>query len=356
MPRSENVRESHAPSVFASEIDGFTSTSKLSRRETDIVVSLIRNITNSEEIAKSLGISTHTVNNHLKSIFEKTSTKSKTEILSSFLRFAADRLQSRNLFVRRPKVLVIDDEAMICEFVATGLRDRGLRTYTLTEPDRAVEMISKFNVDFVVCDIRMPAMNGMDVLRQVRSTYKAWPYFIFITGYPDYSIEECMHHGAAGFIEKPLDIDRLFRTIMGHLVESGDEKAALLQIDASAPVTLDAPCAIDADDLGFGGCFLPLDSAAQKKHKIGVGSVVDVTLAPSKGSGTLRVRGQVVWKRVAKDEGLKTGIGLKFLDLSDRDQALFEDLLRTSETTSFIPMGRGAAGTALREAVNANRA
>jgi DNA-binding NarL/FixJ family response regulator len=356
MPRSENVKESHAPSVFASEIDGFTSTSKLSRRETDIVVSLIRNITNSEEIAKSLGISTHTVNNHLKSIFEKTSTKSKTEILSSFLRFAADRLQSRNLFVRRPKVLVIDDEAMICEFVATGLRDRGLRTYTLTEPDRAVEMISKFNVDFVVCDIRMPAMNGMDVLRQVRATYKAWPYFIFITGYPDYSIEECMHYGAAGFIEKPLDIDRLFRTIMGHLVESGDEKVALLQIDASAPVVLDSPCALEADELGFGGAFLPLDPSLQKKHKLGVGTVVDVTLAPAKSGGTLRVRGQVVWKRATKDDGLKTGVGLKFIELSDRDQALFEDLLRHSDTTSFIPLGKMAGSAALKEVVTASRA
>ena len=96
--RADTSKDSHAPSVFASEIEGFTSKSKLSRRESDIVVSLIRSITNSEEIAKSLGISTHTVNNHLKSIFEKTSTKSKTEILSTFLRYAADRLQSRSLY------------------------------------------------------------------------------------------------------------------------------------------------------------------------------------------------------------------------------------------------------------------
>src|SRR5688500_10814460 len=125
-PKTDKAKESQAPLFFASEIEGFTTTFRLSRRECDIVVSLVRHITNSEEIAKSLGISTHTVNNHLKSIFEKTGTKSKTEILSSFLRFAADRLQSRSLFVRRPRILVIDDEPMVCDIVATGLADRGI--------------------------------------------------------------------------------------------------------------------------------------------------------------------------------------------------------------------------------------
>lgn len=339
--KSVTNKESPAPSVFAGEIDGFTSRSKLSRRESDIVISLIRNITNSEEIAKSLGISTHTVNNHLKSIFEKTSTKSKTEILSTFLRFAADRLQSRNLFVRTPKVLVVDDEEMICEFVATGLRDRGMRTYTLTDATKTVEMISKFNVDFVVCDIRMPEMNGMDVLKAVRAAYRSWPFFLFITGYPDYTLEECMHYGATGFVEKPLEIDRLFRTIMGHLVESADERASLLQIDPTAATAIDGTYALEEVDLGFGGAFLPMDLTAQKKAKVGVGSVIDVTVAaPSRPrSEAMKVRGQVVWKRTNKEEDLRAGVGLRFLDLKDQDRMVLDGVLRQSDVHSFIPMG-----------------
>lgn len=339
--KSESTKESPAPSVFAGEIDGFTSASKLSRRESDIVISLIRNITNSEEIAKSLGISTHTVNNHLKSIFEKTSTKSKTEILSTFLRFAADRLQSRNLFVRTPKVLVVDDEEMICEFVATGLRDRGMKTYTLTDPTKTVELISKFNVDFVVCDIRMPEMNGMEVLKAVRAAYRSWPFFLFITGYPDYSLEECMHHGATGFVEKPLEIDRLFRTIMGHLVESSDERASLLQIDPSHATSVDGTYALEDGDLGFGGAFLPMDVAAQKKAKVGVGSVIDVTvMPPSRPRGdAMKVRGQVVWKRANKDDELRAGLGLRFLDVKDHDRGVLDGVLRQSDVQSFIPIG-----------------
>ncbi len=346
--KQDSAKDSPAPSVFASEIEGFTTTSKLSRRETDIVVSLIRNITNSEEIAKSLGISTHTVNNHLKSIFEKTTTKSKTEILSTFLRFAADRLQSRNLFVRTPKVLIVDDEEMICEFVATGLRDRGMRTYTLTDPTQTVEMISKFNVDFVVCDIRMPKMNGMEVLKAVRAAYRSWPNFVFITGYPDYSMEECMHFGATGFVEKPLEIDRLFRTIMGHLVESAEERATLLDIDPVQAVAVDGVQSVDERDIGFGGAFLAMDANAQKKAKLTVGTIVDLSVSPKQHTETLKVRGQIVWKRPVKDEDLRAGVGVRFLEMNEHSQRVFDSVRRETTVSSFIPMGtpeRGLTGS-----------
>jgi FixJ family two-component response regulator len=342
--------ESHAPSVFAGEIEGFTAKARLSRRESDIVLSLIRNITNSEEIAKSLGISTHTVNNHLKSIFEKTSTKSKTEILSTFLRFAADKMQNRGLFVRRPRVLVIDDEELICEFVVSGLRDRGVRAYPLTDPSKAVATISTLHIDFVVCDIRMPAMSGMDVLKAVRQAYRGWPYFLFITGYPDYSIEECLHQGAAGFIEKPLDVDKLFRTIMSHLVESSEERYELLDLRGAEPVVIDEPIQLGAGDLGFGGAFLPLESPLAKKPRVGVGSVVDVAVAPpsagatsadARGETPIKVRGQVIWKRAAKEGALKAGVGVRFIDMSDKDQDAFDTWLTGAETRSFIPMGAG---------------
>lgn len=337
--RFDPSKLSHAPSVFASEIDGFTAHSKLSRRESDIVLSLIRNITNSEDIANSLGISTHTVNNHLKSIFEKTSTKSKTEILSSFLRYAADRLQNRSMFVRKPRVLVIDDEAMITEFIAQGLGERGIKTYTLSEPSQALETISKYNIDFVVCDVRMPSMNGMEVLKEVRKHHRVWPYFVFVTGYPDYSMEECMHYGAAGFIEKPLDLDKLFRHIMGHLVESPDEKEELLQLKGVGPVVLDGDHELAESELGFGGAFISMEPGAQKRSRVGVGSVIELKLSPEGWNHTLKVRGQVVWKRAAKEGELKPGLGVRFVNMSEKDQDLFADYVRSHDIKSFIPLG-----------------
>lgn len=344
-PKSDVVKPAtQAPSVFAGEIEGFTAHSRLSKRESDIVMALIRNITNSEDIAQTLGISTHTVNNHLKSIFEKTNTKSKTEILSSFLRYAADKLQNRGLFVRKPRVLIIDDEAMICEYVRNGLAERGIKTYSLMDPAQAVETISKFNIDFVVCDLRMPTMDGMEVLKAVRKAYQVWPYFMFITGYPDYSTEDCMHYGAAGFIEKPIDLDKLFRMIMEYLVESKEEKDELLQLAEAARVVIDEPFAIKRGEMGFGGAFIPMDAAAQKKHKLTVGNVVELKIQPTQAPEAMKVRGLVVWKRVAREDGLKPGVGVKFLNMSERDQYVFEDYVRVHGISSFIPRGAAEAG------------
>ncbi len=339
MASKQDQKESIAPSVFSAEIEGFTAKSKLSRRETDIVQALVKNITNSEDIAKALGISTHTVNNHLKSIFEKTQTKSKTEILSCFLRFAADKLQNRSLFVRKPRVLVIDNEQMICEFIATGLHDRGMRTYSLTDPSQTIELISKFSIDFVVCDIRMPIMGGMEVLAKVRETYPCWPHFVFTTGFPDYSLEQCMHAGAIGYVEKPLDIDQLFRMIMIHIVESGEERNELLKINGTSPVAISENLSLSDIDFGYGGAFLPLDALAQKKHKVGVGSVVEVNISAASNPGNLKVRGQVVWKRPSPDNGYRVGVGLKFIEMSERDQHRFDDFLKTHSVKSYIPIG-----------------
>ena len=346
--KNDSGKTSHAPSVFASEIDGFTASTKLSRRETDIVVALIRNITNSEEVAKALGISTHTVNNHLKSIFEKTSTNSKTEILSSFLRYAADRMQHRQVFARRPKVLVVGEEPVLCSFIANGLRDRGIRTFTSTEPEQAAELARRLHVDFVICDINMADRSGMDLLKDLRRINGAWPGVLFIVAQPTHSLEECMHFGATGAIEKPLDIDQLFRTIAGHLVESLEEKSRLLNIDMSSPIHINLPCQLKASDIGTGGAFVPFDAAVQKRNRLTVGTIVDITLAPVGGSTTFKVRGRVAWRRLASEASLQAGIGLQFLDVHDADQRMIDDLLVNQNTASYIPIGASGNEVTLR--------
>ena len=87
-----------------------------------------------------------------------------------------------------------------------------------------------------------------------------------------------------------------------------------------------------------------MDTAAQKKHKLAVGTVVEVKIQPDQSVDALKVRGLVVWKRVAREEGLKAGVGVKFLHMTERDQYVFEDYVRIHGITSFIP--RGAADEA----------
>ena len=335
---TESNKASH--SVFAAEIDGYSSFFKLSRRETEVVVALIRNITNSEEIAKTLTISTHTVNNHLKSIFEKTKTSSKTEILATFLRYAAECLQRRSPFVRRPSLLIVSEETVLSSFIANGLRDRGIKAYTLTDPGQITEMLRKFAIDFVVFDASCNNARALDYVKQIRSAFPNWPQFVLLNAEADCSTEDCMQVGAVGYLTKPLDMDQLFRTVMGHLIEPIEEKARYLRLDLSSVITLPKPCQIGVHDLGFGGAFIPLDGSIQKKYRLNVGCIVEANISPLQASVSFKVKGRIAWKRSPEDSAEQPGIGLQFIEVSDHDQFLLDEWLKTHEEKAFIPNGR----------------
>jgi DNA-binding CsgD family transcriptional regulator len=68
-------------------VEKLSAESKLSPRETQLLKVLVIKADRTDAIAKHLGLSEHTVNNHLKSIFERTGTHSKAEILRRFISF-----------------------------------------------------------------------------------------------------------------------------------------------------------------------------------------------------------------------------------------------------------------------------
>jgi DNA-binding NarL/FixJ family response regulator len=327
------------PIAFEEESESFSASFKLSKREYDVVLTLINNVTNSEEIAKKLEISTHTVNNHLKSIFEKTDTKSKTEVLACFLNFAALRMQRDKLFARRPRVLIIDDEPSICEYVKEGLEERGLKVYTSLNPGEAIRLIGELNIDVILCDVRMPDVNGMVLLRELRQKHQYWPYFIFMTGFADFSVEESLHAGASGYIEKPVELERLFNMIMENLAEYGSEKIKALSTKEAKTITINGKCRLKSSDMGFGGAFVALDKKTGKNSKITVGSIIEMTLAPEKLVRDIRVQARVVWQRSEEKEGLPPGIGVKFIGMADDDRDVLMEYIRNHNISSFIPEG-----------------
>jgi DNA-binding NarL/FixJ family response regulator len=331
-------------SVFEKEFHGFTAQCRLSKRESDIVLALIRNVTNSEDIARILGISTHTVNNHLKSIFEKTGTKSKTEILSSFLSYTAEFFESKQLLVRKPRILVLDSDLASCERVAKGLAEWGFKTYSLLDAHRLPEYLGKYPIDCVVCSLELKDSSGLAVLKNLRRNYTNWPHFVLAapskqTAEP-WSLEEALHAGASGVLLQPLDIDILGKTILSHLADVNDRDRFLPE-SSTPPIVIDDSSADEETQIGFGGAFVPMENNPETLAQLGIGSIVDLTVVPATGrQETLRVKGQVVWKRSTETRGLRSGVGIRFVTMSDKDQIVFDRYLRENDVTSYIPLGR----------------
>ena len=105
------------------------------------------------------------------------------------------------------KVLIIDDEVTIRDTLSTVLSEEGYSTVTASNGEKAVDLMSQFSFDAVICDIRMPGMSGIEVLRKSKEIRPETPVLI-ITAYA--SIEtavEALREGASDYIIKPFILE-----------------------------------------------------------------------------------------------------------------------------------------------------
>jgi len=115
--------------------------------------------------------------------------------------------------VPRIKVLVVDDDAAICEFMETFLSKDGYSVKTLTDPAEAENEIREGGYHLVVLDLMMPGMDGITVLERIRKIDNDVAVVIF-TGYP--SLETAvgsMKLEAVDYLKKPFEPDE-FREVL----------------------------------------------------------------------------------------------------------------------------------------------
>ncbi|MFN4217050.1 MAG: response regulator [Brevinematales bacterium] len=111
------------------------------------------------------------------------------------------------------RILVIDDDETILEDIRESLLPGGYEVVTETHPLRALERFFSENFDVVLSDIRMPEMNGIDVLHKVREHNPKCPVII-MTAYGDVETAiACINNHAYGFLAKPLNFDELLSMI-----------------------------------------------------------------------------------------------------------------------------------------------
>ncbi len=133
-------------------------------------------------------------------------------------------------------VLVVDDEKSVCEPVTEILRHIGFEAHCVTSGSDAVEALTQKPYTFVLTDLKMPDMNGLDLIQIVNDKY---PHIVTIamTGYyMDYSWVDVVNVGATDFINKPFSIGELEAKFKRALNER-NTKEALRQLSIKDPVT-----------------------------------------------------------------------------------------------------------------------
>ena len=110
--------------------------------------------------------------------------------------------------------VVVDDEQLACDELAYLLRDFPEIEVIGTASNglQAVDLIRKLEPELVFMDIRMPGLDGMGVVRQLREHTEELPQFIFVTAYEQHAVE-AFRLEAMDYLLKPLDKSRLAETI-----------------------------------------------------------------------------------------------------------------------------------------------
>ncbi|HCQ24748.1 MAG TPA: response regulator [Flavobacteriaceae bacterium] len=116
-------------------------------------------------------------------------------------------------------ILLIEDEEPIRRVMVKILIDEN-KSYQITEASHGKEGLEKLtrdNFDLILCDIKMPKMDGMEVLQQARKKNISTP-FIMLTGHGNLETAvEAMKLGAYDFIPKPPDLNRLLTAVRNAL-------------------------------------------------------------------------------------------------------------------------------------------
>lgn len=109
----------------------------------------------------------------------------------------------------KPRILVVDDEESIREFLEIMLKKEGFEVSLAEDGAKAKDMIQKKSYDMVISDLQMPNMNGIELLKFVKDTASD-TVFMMITAFgTTETAVEAMKMGAYDYITKPFKIDEV---------------------------------------------------------------------------------------------------------------------------------------------------
>jgi two-component system response regulator RegA len=114
-----------------------------------------------------------------------------------------------------PSILLVDDDEVLRERLATAIRARGYEVRTAGSADEALREVAKDSPEMAVLDLKMPGGSGLDLLKELR---RADPHtrVLMLTGYGSIATAvEAVREGAVGYLPKPADADEILAALAG---------------------------------------------------------------------------------------------------------------------------------------------
>src|SRR5580658_3626121 len=128
------------------------------------------------------------------------------------------------------RILVIEDEPKVAEFVARGLRDQRFAVDVVNDGQSGWEMASACNYDLVVLDLMLPGLSGQEVLRRIRRNGSQVPILVLTARAGTAEKVENFEAGADDYLTKPFAFDELLVRVKALLRRGSLDRSNLLRL------------------------------------------------------------------------------------------------------------------------------
>lgn len=317
------------------EIKEFINQHNISDRESDVFLLLANGITTTNEISEQLGLSPNTISNHLNSLLGKTQAKNKAELLAKFLKMHAKKLEETQLLSRRPRLMVISENTEVCKNIQENLSTRGFQVFVVenvTSLPRSV--CCGMRLDFLLVDETLQNKKGIDFIRNLKAEHQMWPAFGLVSC--DDSQASALAHEMVELVRNPIDLNHLACMVLESAIEKPELKSRFLRVNPeNLKADVNESHTFAVANIGYGGACLVVPRGHLLKEKTFRKTKRILFRIPLPGVRSLSGEAEVCWIRKKDQNGMRSGIGIKFLDLPMEQQAILRRFVRNQKYVSL---------------------
>src|SRR5512147_42999 len=113
--------------------------------------------------------------------------------------------------LKQASVLLVEDEPVLREIMAAWLERVAGKVFTAEHGREAVDILAAHKINLVLSDVRMPGMNGIELLKWINQAPEPRPRMILITGFSDLALRDALAMGVEAILEKPIKREELLQ-------------------------------------------------------------------------------------------------------------------------------------------------
>src|SRR5215469_2693565 len=109
--------------------------------------------------------------------------------------------------LKEASILLVDDEPVLLDVLSEWFQRIAGQVFGAADGVQALEILATHKIDLIITDVRMPVMDGITLLKNIKANGSRRPSVIFITGFADISTRDAYDLGAEALLQKPIPDD-----------------------------------------------------------------------------------------------------------------------------------------------------